>query len=108
MDLLLSIFVVILVLLNFYFVIRLYLNIIRYKEAALGLIFTHKDQSIIAFKIFGVGIFILALSRFLDVYNYSEVNSLISDVATFMVMLTNILLIYVFYKLWIITDVSRD
>jgi hypothetical protein len=108
MDLLLSIGVVILVLFNFYFVIRLYLNIIRYKEAALGLIFTHKDQSIITFKIFGVGIFILALSRFFDVYNYSDANSLISDIATFMVLLTNILLIYVFYKLWIITDVSRN
>jgi hypothetical protein len=108
MDLLLSISVVILVLLNFYFVIRLYLNIIRYKEAALGLIFTHKDQSIMAFKIFGVSIFILALSRFFDVYNHSDANSLISDIATFMVLLTNILLIYVFYKLWIITDVSRD
>ncbi|PKL66434.1 MAG: hypothetical protein CVV28_10545 [Methanobacteriales archaeon HGW-Methanobacteriales-1] len=108
MDLLLSISVVILVLLDFYFVIRLYLNIIRYKEAALGLIFTHKDQSIMAFKIFGVGIFILAISRFLDVYNYLNSNILISDVATAMVLLTNILLIYVFYKLWIITDVGRD
>ncbi|MDO8869593.1 MAG: hypothetical protein Q7V10_02465 [Methanobacteriaceae archaeon] len=108
MDLLLSISVVILVLLNFYFVIRLYLNIIRYREAALGLIFTHKDQSIMAFKILGAGIFILAISRFLDVYNYSNSNLIISDVATAMVLLTNVLLIYVFYKLWIITDVGRD
>ncbi|MDO9044934.1 MAG: hypothetical protein Q7U35_06475 [Methanobacteriaceae archaeon] len=108
MNNLLSISVVILVLLNFYFVIRLYLNIIRYKEAALGLIFTHKHQSIMAFKIFGVGIFILAISRFLDVYNYSNINPLISDLATAMVLLTNVLLIYVFYKLWIITDVGRD
>jgi hypothetical protein len=108
MDLLISVSIVILVLLDFYFVIRLYLNIIRYKEAALGLIFTHKDQSIMAFKIFGVGIFILALSRFLDVYNFSEANYFISNTASFMVLITNALLIYVFYKLWVITDVGRD
>jgi hypothetical protein len=61
-----------------------------------------------AFKILGAGIFILAISRFLDVYNYSNSNLIISDVATAMVLLTNVLLIYVFYKLWIITDVGRD
>ncbi len=108
MDLLISITVVISVLLNFYFVIRLYLNIIRYKEAALGLIFTRKDQSIMAFKILGAGIFILAISRFLDVNNYLNINPLISDLATAMVLFTNVLLIYVFYKLWVITDVGRD
>ncbi len=108
MDLLISVPVVILVVLNFYFVIRLYLNIIRYREAALGLIFTRKDQSIMAFKILGASIFILAISRFLDLNNYLNINPLISDLATAMVLLTNVLLIYVFYKLWVITDVGRD
>ena len=51
---------------TFYFPLRIYLNLLKYKEASLGLIFTNLDSSIMAFKIYAIAVLIFAISRLLE------------------------------------------
>lgn len=99
--------VFLLTVLTLHFSLKMYLIISKYNEAALGLIFTNLKESILYFKIYAVAISILAFSRFLDVVNIYQVYS-IADIATAMVLLSDFLLIIVFYKLSVIMDLEQD
>jgi hypothetical protein len=89
------------------FSVKIYLNIVKYQEAALGLIFSNLKDSIFYFKLYAVSISILAISRCLDVINISQIQY-VADFATAMVLLTDLLLVIVFYKISIITDIGKN
>jgi hypothetical protein len=93
---------------TFYFPLRIYLNLLKYKEVALGLMFTNLDASILAFKIYTVAVLIFAISRSLDLFNLISTSSSIDNFATVLNVTTNILLIYAFYKLLVITRIDKD
>jgi hypothetical protein len=93
---------------TFYFPLRIYLNLLKYEEASLGLIFTNLDSSITAFKIYAVAVLIFAISRFLDLFNLISNSSSIDNLATLLNIITNVLLIYAFYKLLVIIQIDES
>jgi len=88
---------------TFYLTLRIYMNIHKYQEAALGLIFTNIDGSILALKVYAVAILIFAIGRILDLINLISSSISIDNLATILYLTTDILLIYAFYKLLLIT-----
>ena len=93
---------------TFYFPLRIYLNLLKYKEASLGLIFTNLDSSIMVFKIYAIAVFIFAISRLLDLFNLISNYSSIDNLATLLNIITNLLLIYAFYKLLVIIQIDES
>ncbi len=100
-----SLIILILTFIAFYFPLKIYLNLLKNEEAALGLIFTKLDKSILAFKIFAVAILIFAIGRSVDVFNLIQLSSSLDNVVTTLYLTTDILLIYSFYKLFVITRI---
>ncbi|MBZ2166803.1 hypothetical protein [Methanobacterium spitsbergense] len=93
---------------TFYFPLRIYLNLLKYKEASLGLIFTNLDSNINVFKIYAIAVLIFAISRFLDLFNLISNYSSIDNLATLLNIITNVLLIYAFYKLLVIIQIDES
>lgn len=84
----------------FFFPLMIFLNLRKYKTAALGRLFTNKSQTIKVFQIFAVAMILYSCAVFInivdDFYDIPVLNNLyiiISVILTF-------LLIYVFYKLY--------
>jgi len=102
-----SLIILTLTFLAFYFPLKLYLNLVKYKEAALGLIFTKLDKSITAFKVYAVAILIFAIGRSIDVFNLISSSSSIDNLVTVLYLTTDILLIYSFYKIFVITRINK-
>lgn len=84
------------------------MNLLKYKEASLGLIFTNLDSSINVFKIYAIAVLIFAISRFLDLFNLISNYSSIDNLATLLNIITNVLLIYAFYKLLVIIQIDES
>ena len=99
--------IIILTFSTFYFPIKIYLNLLKYKEAALGLIFTNLGGSIMAFKIYAIAVLIFAIGRSLDLFNLISTSSIVDNLATVLYLTTDILLIYAFYKLLIIIRIDE-
>lgn len=102
-----SLIILILTFIAFYFPLKIYLNLLKNKEAALGLIFTQLDKSITAFKIYAIAVLIFAIGRSLDVFNLISSSSTIDNLVTIIYLITDLLLIYVFYKLSVITRIDK-
>lgn len=99
--------IIIITLSTFYFPIRIYMALLRYKEAALGLIFTKINMSIQAFKIFAVAVLIFAIGRLFDLYNILSFSTAVDDLTTLMYLITDILLIVSFYKILSIVKIKE-
>lgn len=110
MDAIIAVIILILTFSALYFPLKLFINLLRYKEAALGLIFTNLNQSITAFKIFAIAVLIFALGRLVDIFNVIEPSFyvLIDNLTTILYLTTTVLLIYAFYKLSTIAKVGKD
>jgi len=111
MDILVSLIVIIVTFSTFYFPVKIYLNLLKYKEVALGLIFTHLEASILSFKIYAVTMLIFALSRLLDLLNTafpSPFYDYIDDLLIALYLVVNVLLIYAFYKLSVIVRIDKE
>ena len=91
-----------------YFPVVIYLNLRKYKEASLGLIFTNLEGSIMAFKVLGVAVLIFAIGRIIDIFNLISFSSTLDNLATILYLITDILLIYAFYKLLVIIRVGKS
>jgi hypothetical protein len=102
-----SLIILVLTFSAFYFPLRIYLNLLKYKEAALGLFFTNLEESILTFKIYAIAVLIFAIGRLLDLFNLIPSSALIDNLATFLYLITDILLIYSFYKLLVITRIDK-
>lgn len=102
-----SLILIIITFTTFYFPLRIYLNLLKYKEASLGLIFTNLDSSIMVFKIYAVAVLIFAISRFIDLFNLISNSFSIDNLATLLNIITNILLIFAFYKLLVIIRIDE-
>jgi hypothetical protein len=102
-----SLFILLLLVMAFYFPVKIYWNLLKYKEAALGLIFTNLDKSITAFKIFAIAVLVFSIGRSVDLFNLIPSSPTIDNVATILYLLTDLLLIYAFYKLSVITRIDK-
>lgn len=89
------------------FPLKIYLSLRKYKEAAIGLIFTHLDKSIFLFKIYAVAVFIFAIAKLLDIYNIIGISEFVDNIATILYLTTNVLLIYSFYRLSVIVTIKE-
>lgn len=101
MEMLISAIIIIITISTIYFPLKIFLNLLKYREAALGLIFTNLNQSILAFKIFAIAVLIFAISKLMDFFNiiYPWYFDLIDTITTLLYLVVNILLIVAFYKL---------
>jgi hypothetical protein len=102
-----SLFILLLSVMAFYFPVKIYWNLSKYKEAALGLIFTNLDKSITAFKIFAIAVLVFSIGRSVDLFNLIPSSPAIDNVTTILYLLTDLLLIYAFYKLSVITRIDK-
>jgi|BarGraIncu00222A_1022003.scaffolds.fasta_scaffold221962_1 hypothetical protein len=102
-----SLIILILTFSTLYFAVKIYMNLLKFKEAALGLIFTNIDSSIRAFKIYAVAVLIFAIGRILDLFNLISSSISLDNLATILYLTTDILLIYAFYKLLVITRIDN-
>ncbi len=107
-DVSIALIILILTFSTFYLTLRIYINLFKFKEAALGLIFTNIDGSILALKIYAVAILIFAIGRILDLINLISSSISIDNLATILYLITDILLIYAFYKLLVITRIDNS
>jgi len=107
-NLTMGLIILILTLLTLYFPIVIYLNLRKYKEASLGLIFSNLESSIIAFKVLGLAVLIFAIGRIIDLLNLISFSSLVDILATLLYLVTDILLIYAFYKLLVIIRIRKS
>ena len=93
---------------TFYLTLRIYMNLFKFKEAALGLIFTNIEGSILALKVYAIAILIFAIGRILDLINLISSSISIDNLATILYLITDILFIYAFYKLLLITRIDNS
>jgi hypothetical protein len=107
LNLTIVIIILILTFSTLYLPVVIYLNMRKYKEAALGLIFTNLDMSVNAFKVYAVAVLIFAIGRIIDLINVIPSSSSIDNFATLLYLITDVLLIYAFYKLLIITRIEK-
>jgi len=107
MDTLINAITIIVTFTVFLFSLMILLNMLKYKEAALSLIFNKLDESILIFKILAIGILIFAIGRLLDLLNINSANSLVDDTATLLNLTTIVLLIFAFYKLFNIMKIKN-
>jgi hypothetical protein len=107
LEITISLIILIFTFSTFYLAIKIYMNIHTYKEAAIGLIFTNIDGSINAFKIYAVAVLIFALGRILDLFNLISTSISVDNLATILYLTTDILLIFAFYKLLMITRIDN-
>lgn len=91
---------------TFVLTLRIYLNLLKFKEAALGLIITKLNESVMAFKLFAVAVLIFSIGRLLDLFNLISQSHGIDNFATVLYLITDIVLIISFYKLVSITNVN--
>jgi len=106
MDTLINAIIIIVTFTVFLFSLMIFLNMLKYKKAALSLIFNKLDESILIFKILTIGVLIFAIGRLLDLLNINSANSLVDDTATLLNLTTIILLIFAFYKLFNIIKIK--
>jgi hypothetical protein len=99
METLLSVIIIIVTIIVFVFSLMIFINLLNYKEAALGMIFNKLDKSIVTFKIYAIAILIFSIGRLLDLLNITSSSSLVDETATFLNLITTLLLIYAFYRL---------
>jgi hypothetical protein len=79
--------------------LMIFLNLSKYKEAALGLIFNKLEKSIFTFKIYAIAVLVFSIGRLLDLLNITSASSYVDDLATVLNLITVVLLIYAFYRL---------
>lgn len=108
LNLTIGLIILILTFFTLYFPVVIYLNLRKYKEASLGLIFTNLEGSIMAFKVLGVAVLIFAIGRIIDIFNLISFSSTLDNLATILYLITDILLIYAFYKLLVIIRVGKS
>ena len=106
-SLTLSIIILVLTFLTFVFTIIIYSNLLKYRQAALGLIFTRLNDSVIVFKLIAVAVLIFAVGRLIDLLNIVPLSLTIDNLATVLYLITDLLLIISFYKLIKITKVNK-
>lgn len=86
--------------LMFIFPLMIYLNLRKYKTAALGRLFSNKSQTIRIFQVFAVAMIVYSCGVFIDIVNdYYEISILNSLYIGISIILA-LLLVYVFYKLY--------
>nr|WP_319372681.1 hypothetical protein [uncultured Methanobacterium sp.] len=107
MDTLINAITIIVTFTVFLFSLMIFLNMLKYKEAALSLIFNKLDESILIFKILAISILIFAIGRLLDLLNINSASSLVDDAATLLNLTTIVLLIFAFYKLFNIMKIKN-
>lgn len=100
MNIIYSIFIIILFGLLFYYPLRIYLYIRKYRKGVLGLLFTHHNETIKLFKIFTVSMAVLVIYTFLGIIYWSDYYTAISIIQGILSLVLSILLIYVFYKMF--------
>ncbi|MDO5837077.1 MAG: hypothetical protein Q4P17_11270 [Methanobacterium sp.] len=99
MNIFLSAPILVLTSLSFLLSLILFYNMLKYREAALSLIFNKLDESTMAFKLFAIGVLFFSLGRLLDLLNINSDLAVVDDTATLLNMVTTIIMIFVFYKL---------
>lgn len=99
MDLLISIIIIIVTFAAFLLPSILFYNLLKYKDAALSLIFNKIDESVLVFKVFAIAVLVFAVGRLLDLLNITSESTLVDDTATLLNLLTTVILIFVFYRL---------
>jgi hypothetical protein len=107
MDAITALIVIILTFSAFYFPLKIFLSLSKYQEAALGLIFTNLKDSIQAFKVYAIAVLIFAIGRLIDLFNIFSSSPLIDDFVTSLNLITTVLLIYAFYKLFRIIKIEE-
>jgi hypothetical protein len=89
----------------FIFPLMIYLNILKYKNASLGLLVSNKNQTIRAFQIFAVAMILYAANMFtlilIDLYQ----TTLLKNIYIIISIIMAFTLIYVFYKLYRIMQI---
>jgi hypothetical protein len=108
MDSFISAIILVITFIALIFPIIIFINLRKYKEAALGLIFNKLEKSVLAFKIYAIAILIFALGRLFDLLNITFGSSSLDDIVTLMNLITTILLIYAYYKLLIIIQIQNQ
>jgi len=108
LNLTIALIILILTFFTLYFPVVIYLNLRKYKEASLGLIFTNLEGSIMAFKVLSVAVLIFAIGRIIDIFNLISFSSTLDNLATILYLITDILLIYAFYKLLVIIRIGKS
>lgn len=106
-SLTLSVIILVLTISTFVFTVILYSNLLKYRQAALGLIFTRLNDSVTVFKLIAVAVLIFAVGRLIDLFNIISFSHTIDNLATVLYLITDLLLIISFYKLVKITKVNK-
>lgn len=89
----------------FIFPLLIYLNIRKYKNAAMSLLFSKKPHTIRVFQFFAVAMIIYALNAIIRIINDIYNVPFLSNVYIVTSIILTIFLIYVFYKLYSIMRV---
>jgi hypothetical protein len=84
----------------FLFPLLIYINLRRYKTAALSLLFSKKSQTIRAFQFFAVAMIIYAISTVFRIVNDIYAVTYLSWIYLIVSIILTLFLIYVFYKLY--------
>jgi hypothetical protein len=99
------IFTLILFALMFIFPLMFYLNVYKYKKAALGLLISQKTQSIRTIKFFAFAMILYVISMFILILVDIFPVALLSIIFVIVSTILAITLIYVYYKLYTITRI---
>ena len=98
-------FTLLLFALMFIFPLLFYLNVLKYKKAALGLLVSKKAQSIRTFKFFAFAMILYVVSMFILILVDIFPTVLLSIIFIIISTILAVTLIYVYYKLYNITKI---
>ncbi|BDZ68522.1 hypothetical protein GCM10025860_19700 [Methanobacterium ferruginis] len=93
-------FNIVLFALLFIFPLIIYLNLRKYKTAALGRLFSNKTHTIKVFQFFAVSMIIYALNVFINILDDFYPIPILKEGYIILSIILTLLLIYVFYKLY--------
>jgi len=93
-------FNIVLFALLFIFPLIIYLNLRKYKTAALGRLFSNRAQTLQAFQFFAVAMIVYALNVFINILDDFYPIPILNNLYIIISIVLTLLLIYVFYKLY--------
>jgi hypothetical protein len=98
-------FTLLLFALMFIFPLMFYLNVLKYKRAALGLLVSKKAESIKTFKFFAFAMILYVVSMFILILVDILPEGFLSIIFVIISTVLAVTLIYVYYKLYKITKI---
>lgn len=90
--------------LTLYLSLRTLINVLRYREASLGLFFSNLQEITFLIKLFAFSMFLFAATRFMDILDIFFRLPMNDTIVASILWCVNLVLVYIFYRIARMTE----